>query len=519
MHTLKTLSFIVALLCLCGMTSGMATENFGPDSQIGHPTTAQPGWATGIVEVPRYPSRVYSMWCNGGEDFYFKANPGQVNELIALFSKASLRDHEVFIKANKPKVRSFRKKDIDYNVNLKLIGGLARHHFRKKNPAATFEPVLTIYVNGDATWVRDLTIPDNITLNSEIDGIINKGRRIKPKRSSFYGQIQFKDSPTPIDFMIELRAAITLWEKDKPQCFKLTNAGRDGFFNIALSQKELSDIKSGKSNLRVTLGNWLTKAGKNDLVFPPKMLGAKSKIKPFEIDRPQFYYGRILFEDSSPPVLKPLPWPGAEISISFSYAGSSTIDNKGFFKVFFTDEQYKELMTKKDRRNIYIPSYTKKNNASAKHIFPVSLLSKDKNKPGVIKIPRPGVPASLSKIFKEDKNGNFILYVSNQSTTVNPIDIKVFIDNKKVIDRDFDVKGKRTVQHNWIPFRFKASPGSYSVQVKSKKGKAVLNTTFKISGKHWAVIDYWYFPKISGSDSQTPAEFSFNLENKPIVFD
>lgn len=496
------------------MACGMSSEDFGPDSLIGHPTIAQPDWPTGIVEVPRHPSRVYS--CD--ETFYFKASPKQVNQLIAQFSKARLRDHEVFIKANKPKVKSFRKIEIGYNASLKITSGLARHFLKKINPTETLDPVLTIYVDGDAGWVRDLKIPDNIILNSEIDGIVNKGKRTKPKRSALYGQLQFKDSPGPEDFMRGLRTKITLWEKGNPKCFKLTNAKLDGFFSIALSDKELADIISGKSQLRITLGNWLTKAAKNDLIFQPAMLGEKNKVKPFIIDRPQFYYGRILFEDGTPPLLNPLPWPGAEISVDFSYAGSPRIDGKGFFKVFFTEEQYKKLMAKRGRRNIYIPSYTRKNNASAKHIFPVSLLSKDKNKAGVIRIPRPVIPASLSKIFKEDKNGNFILYVSNQSTTVNPIDIKVFIDNKKVIDRDFDVKGKRTVQHNWIPFRFKASPGSYSLQVKSKKGKAVLNATFKITGKNWAVIDYWYFPTVSGSDSQTPAEFSFNIEKKPILF-
>ncbi len=69
----------------CNAAFGLATEEFGPDSQIGHPTTEQPGWAAGIVELPGHPSRVYSMWCNGGENFYFKASPDQINELVALF--------------------------------------------------------------------------------------------------------------------------------------------------------------------------------------------------------------------------------------------------------------------------------------------------------------------------------------------------------------------------------------------------------------------------------------------------
>jgi hypothetical protein len=257
--SIKVLSFIVGLLCFCGMACGMATENFGPDSQIGHPTTAQPDWPTGIVKLPRHPSRVYSMWCNGGENFYFKANPKEVNQLIAQFSKARLRDHEVWIKTKQPKVQSFKKIDIDHNAYLKMTSGIARHFLQEKNPAETFDPVLTIYADGDATWVRDLKIPDNVIVNSEIDGIVIKGKRTKPKRSALFGQLQFKDSPKPEDFFSGLRTQITLWEKGNPKCFKLANAGRNGYFNFALSEQELSEIRSSKSHLRVTVGNWLTK--------------------------------------------------------------------------------------------------------------------------------------------------------------------------------------------------------------------------------------------------------------------
>lgn len=389
MITPKTLPVILCMSCFYGMVFGMATEDFGNDSQIGHPTTEQSDWPTGIVEVPRHASRVYSYWCNGGEYFYFKATPKQVSELITLFSLARTRDHVIHIKTKKPKVQSFKKINIDYNASLNITAGIVRSHFREKNPDKTFDPVLTIYVDAGATWIRYIMIPENIILDSDIDGLIFKGKQTIPKRKAYFGQLQFKDSPHPEDFIRNLRAEITLWEKDNPKCFKLTNAGRDGYFSVALSDKELSDIKSGKSNLRVTLGNWLTKAGKSDLIFPPKMLGPKDKIKPFIVDRPQFYYGRILFEDGTPPKLDPLPWPGAEIKVSFSYAGSATIDEKGFFKVFFTDEQYKKVLAKKEGMNIYIPSYIRKNTSTARHAFPISVLTKDKNKPGVVKIPRP----------------------------------------------------------------------------------------------------------------------------------
>ena len=66
-------------------------------------------------------------------------------------------------------------------------------------------------------------------------------------------------------------------------------------------------------------------------------------LRPVRIKKPVFYHGRILFEDGSPPILNPVPWPGAEIRIDFPYAGSPRIDSKGYFKVYFTKEQYEKI--------------------------------------------------------------------------------------------------------------------------------------------------------------------------------
>ena len=76
---------------------GLAMERIGPDIDNKHPTVAQPDWSKGIVEVLRHRSRVYSRWVNGNDNFYFNATPNEINELLVLFSKARMRDHEVII--------------------------------------------------------------------------------------------------------------------------------------------------------------------------------------------------------------------------------------------------------------------------------------------------------------------------------------------------------------------------------------------------------------------------------------
>lgn len=67
----RHLAIGVSLLLMTGVSQtafGLAIEQFGPDSKA-RPTVSQPGWASGLVELPRHESRVYSLWVNGAEDF------------------------------------------------------------------------------------------------------------------------------------------------------------------------------------------------------------------------------------------------------------------------------------------------------------------------------------------------------------------------------------------------------------------------------------------------------------------
>lgn len=116
------------------------------------------------------------------------------------------------------------------------------------------------------------------------------------------------------------------------------------------------------------------------------------------------------------------------------------------------------------------------------------------------------------KVLPQDKKGNFVLYVSNQSFAITPVDIKVYIDGKRAVASDSEVKG----QHNWIKHVFRLQPGKHKLAVASKKGQARMEKEFEIKDKHWAVINYWYYPK--SHYNPTPRHFSFNIQDKPIYF-
>jgi len=114
------------------------------------------------------------------------------------------------------------------------------------------------------------------------------------------------------------------------------------------------------------------------------------------------------------------------------------------------------------------------------------------------------------EILPQDSKGNFILYVSNQSFAINPVDIAILIDGKLAVSDHFEVKD----QHNWIQYQFLLNNGEHTIEITSKKGKAALKQTFEIKGKHWACVDYWYYPH----DKDHNKIFTFDIQDVPMGF-
>jgi hypothetical protein len=139
----------------------------------------------------------------------------------------------------------------------------------------------------------------------------------------------------------------------------------------------------------VTAGNFLTTARSNDKRFPVDLLTQdKNKAQPFKLAPPPYYYGRLLFEDGTPPIIDKKPWPGAEIFVDFPYAGVARPDAQGYFCVCFDRAQFDQLIEQKSRKNIYVPE-KQSGSSTARAVFPPTLLSTDKSKAGVVKIPKP----------------------------------------------------------------------------------------------------------------------------------
>ncbi len=125
----------------------------------------------------------------------------------------------------------------------------------------------------------------------------------------------------------------------------------------------------------------------------------------------------------------------------------------------------------------------------------------------------------MEGILPQNPDGNFVLYVSNQSFAITPVDIEIDIDGKHAIQDEFDVTGNSVPQHNWIRFIFRLSPGTHKIRASSKHGEARIKEGFRVEAKHWAVLEYWYYPTIEGGTGPTPKSFTFHIQNTPVHFE
>lgn len=381
---------MLAVLSCTNISYGSITVEAGPDSVLGHPTGDQPSWPIGIVELPRHESRVLSLEEGGQWNFYFKASPAQISELILLFSKTRIRDHELWIKERKQQ-ESFYRIKTDYNMCLVIHAQNPLAEPRGDEPASTHEPTLTIYLDlpADQGLAKEITLPDNIIVHNEIADFPLTGKAAAPKRKFWYARVLFDDSTPAADFKHSAYTRVTLWEQGIKEGIRLGRVNNEGYFHTALSEKEINDLKSGKSWLTLTVGNWLTEVKSDHPRVSWESLSLeKEKASPVTVAGPKFFYGRILYEDGVP--VNKTPWVWNKILVSFPYVGNVQVEIDGYFKVCYTGDQYETAKTMKQRRNIHIANNNDWNKSLGQLVFPVSKLSFDKEKAGVVRIPRRG---------------------------------------------------------------------------------------------------------------------------------
>ena len=96
-----------------------------------------------------------------------------------------------------------------------------------------------------------------------------------------------------------------------------------------------------------------------------------------------------------------------------------------------------------------------------------------------------------------------VIYVSNQMGKVNPVNIKVSIDHKTIVDSAFANNGG----YSWAAFKTSLKNGGHQIVITSTNGDAGLDVIFTADKPLWLVISYW------GRN-----HFQLNISPKPVGF-
>lgn len=111
------------------------------------------------------------------------------------------------------------------------------------------------------------------------------------------------------------------------------------------------------------------------------------------------WYGRILFHDGEPAVVKPAPWPGAATMVFLAEDDRTMgerigpLDDEGYFRVYLSQEQYEKLRSAKAWFQVHLPEgydpVTRSRRMRQETVLAVDLLARDKTRAGVARIVRP----------------------------------------------------------------------------------------------------------------------------------
>ena len=390
----RLLLLLASICCIVPDAWALRYERIGP---LKRKAFEQPSWPGGTSEILSHASRVYSVGGNGDERTYFHSTPEQTAELIKAYSDMQLREHLLFVKrsASRKDVKTFGGVKVEHNAQFQLFDGFARFRMRQEGKAETHEPTLTIYVDpakpDDLVQLKKISVRDHVIVESEFEDW-PKSKATREARRNWHATVQFRDGGPAVDFEGGVQTTVTLWERDWKRGIQLGQLSNKGKFRAAFSEREIEALKAKTAWLTLTVGNYLKKANRDqDPILPWQNLALdEAEAPPVKVGKPRYYFGRLLFRDGTPAILDREIWRGAEISVSFPYAGGlMRPDEDGYFKVTFTPEQLEALKKRKVRPNVYIPDLEKPNQSRALYVFPVEILSPDKESAGELRIDHP----------------------------------------------------------------------------------------------------------------------------------
>jgi len=112
-----------------------------------------------------------------------------------------------------------------------------------------------------------------------------------------------------------------------------------------------------------------------------------------------------------------------------------------------------------------------------------------------------------------DTKENIVLFVTNQSIALSPVDIAVEIDGREVVDKLFRVGS----QHTFERCVLRLSPGRHVLTARSAKGRAEVTRSFHVAGRRWIAVAYWYYTDQQGTPE--PRHIDVRVSDQPMLWD
>ncbi len=165
----RLFALVPALLLLVALSPpalGLGMEEVGnaPLSELNYDE-----WkGTDIMPVVNHTSRVYYMWVNGNENFYYSGDAKALNDILEKYAATELDVREVEIRPGPAGTSMFDGTAVPYDWRLHLLTGIVAA-VRKASPGSEIwlgekNPTLTIFIGSGNFELKDVTVPVGITL-------------------------------------------------------------------------------------------------------------------------------------------------------------------------------------------------------------------------------------------------------------------------------------------------------------------------------------------------------------------
>ena len=142
---------------------GMATEDRG-NAPFGERNYE--AWkGKDIMPVINHPSRVYHVWVNGNEHFYYRGDTEALNDVLRKFAAVKLEVREVVFLAGPAETSPFHDEKLRYDWQVHLLTGLAGRDTPSGAEMDVGErnPTLTVFVGEGNVVLDEVRIPEGIT--------------------------------------------------------------------------------------------------------------------------------------------------------------------------------------------------------------------------------------------------------------------------------------------------------------------------------------------------------------------